>query len=222
MNQRLVKWLSWLEVVRNDVRELVKAKYTYHEILSMIDSNPHLNKKDNLFYKYLANTYATYVAIGIRRQIKCGKGSISITCLLREMRATPQILSRKYYVALYKPPAIDWADEDFNKFASADSAYIDSSFVANDLTSLRDASRRLEGFVDKRVAHWDQSGLKDIPTFYEVDLCIDLLEALYVKYHKLFHAKHIDTLFHQPPDDWKNIFLVPWLPPTEQRIGPLR
>ena len=151
MNQRLVKWLSWLEVVRNDVRELVKAKYTYHEILSMIDSNPHLNKKDNLFYKYLANTYATYVAIGIRRQIKCGKGSISITCLLREMRATPQILSRKYYVALYKPPAIDWADENFNQFASADSAYIDSSLVANDLTSLRDASRRLEGFVDKRV-----------------------------------------------------------------------
>ncbi len=222
MNPKLKKWLRWLEVVKNEVRELIKAKYTYHEILSMIDNNPLLNKQSNLFYEYLVHTYVSHVVIGVRRQIKCGKQSISIIRLLREMSASPQILSRKYYVALYKPPAIDWADENFNQFASADSAYIDSSLVANDLTSLRDASRRLEGFVDKRVAHWDQSGLKDIPTFYEVDLCIDLLEALYVKYHKLFHAKHIDTLFHQPPDDWKNIFLVPWLPPTEQRIDPLR
>jgi hypothetical protein len=220
MNPKLKKWLRWLEVVKNEVRELIKAKYTYHEILNMIDNNPLLNKQSNLFYEYLAHTYVSHVVIGVRRQIKCSKQSISIIRLLREMSTSPQILSRKYFVALYKPSTIDWANEDFNQFASSNSVYIDSSLVANDLTSLRNASRRLEGFADKHVAHRDQSGLKDPPTFNDVDSCIDLLDKLYVKYHFLFHAKLIDTLFTEPKHEWKNIFRVPWLPSTEHRIDP--
>jgi len=220
MDPKLKKWLHWLEDVKIDVRELVIAKYTYHEIINMIDGNPHLNKHGSLFYDYLARTYATYVAIGIRRQVKYSKQSISIIRLLREMSATPETLSRKYYVALYEPPSTDWADKDFNQFASPDSAYIDSSLVANDLTSLRKASKRLESFADKHVAHRDQSGLKELPTFNEVDSCINLLEKLYIKYHMLFHAVDIDTLLPESPHDWKNIFSVPWLPSTEERIDP--
>ncbi len=220
MDPKLKKWLHWLEDVKIDVRELVIAKYTYYEILNMMDNNPHLNKHGSLFYDYLAHTYATYVVIGIRRQVKYSKQGISIIRLLREISATPETLSRKYYVALYKPPSTDWADKDFNQFASPDSKYIDSGLVANDLTSLRKESKRLESFADKHVAHRDQSGLKELPTFNEVDSCINLLEKLYIKYHMLFHAVDIDTLLPEPPHDWKNIFSVPWLPSTEQRIDP--
>lgn len=222
MKQRLEKWLHWLEIIRNEVRELVKAKYTYHEIINIIDNNPHLNKQDNLFYKYLADTYTSHTVIGVRRQIKCGKGSISIACLLREICATPYVLSRKYYIALYQSPAIEWADEDFNQYASPNSKYIDSSLVNNDLISIREASKGLESFADRHVAHRDQSGLKEPPTYNEVDSCIELLEKLYIKYHKLFHAEDIDTLLPEPPHDWKNIFRVPWLPSTEQRSNPSR
>lgn len=132
------------------------------------------------------------------------------------MIAAPQASSRDYYVKLYKSSVMEGlADEDFNKFASPDSEYIDSALVADDLASLREASGRLEGFADKHTTHSDIRGLIKLSTFNDVDSCIDLLNRLYVKYHSFFHAKKIDTSFTEPKHDWKNIFSVPWLPSSE-------
>ncbi len=215
MKQKHEKWLCWLKDMKGEIRELVMAKYIYHEIINIRDNNPHLNKQDNLFFEYLAHTYTSHAVSGIRRQVKYSKQSISFARLLKEIISEPKILSRKRYVELYKPPAIDWADKDFNQFTSPGSAYINPDLVANDLTSLQESSGLPEAFADKHIAHKDQSGLKDPPTYNEVDSCIDLLEKLYIKYHMLFHAVDIDTLFLEPPHDWKNIFSVPWLPSTE-------
>lgn len=198
------------------------AKYIYHEIINIRDNNPHLNKQGNLFFEYLAHTYTSHAVSGIRRQIKPGKQSVSMARFFKEIISEPEILSRKRYVELYKPSAIDWADKDFNQFTSPGSTYINPDLVANDLTSLQESSGLLEAFADKHIAHKDQSGLKDPPTYNEVDSCIDLLEKLYIKYHMLFHAVDIDTLLLDPPHDWKNIFRVPWLPSTEQRSDPSR
>ncbi len=49
MNSKLSKWFRWLEVVRSEVRNLVMAKYTFHEIQGMIKANPRLNQYSNLF-----------------------------------------------------------------------------------------------------------------------------------------------------------------------------
>jgi len=182
--------------------------------INIRDNNPHLNKQGNLFFEYLAHTYTSHAVSGIRRQIKPGKQSVSMARFFKEIISEPEILSRKRYVELYKPD-IDWADKDFNQFTSPGSAYINPDLVANDLTSLQESSGLLEAFADKHIAHKDQSGLKDLPTYNEVDSCIDLLEKLYIKYHMLFHAEHLDTLLLKPPYDWKNIFRVPWLPSTE-------
>ena len=214
MDSRLKAWLRWLEIIKEEIRELVIAKYIYHQIMNIIDSNPRLNKQNNLFYKYLTHTYVSHVVIGIRRQIKSGKKSISIKSLFEAIISTPQVLSRKYYTGMYPPPVSDRADDHFNQLTFPNSDCIDAELVRNDLASLQKASKRLEGFADKHVAHRDQSGLKDPPTFNDVDSCIDLLDKLYGKYHKFFHAEDIDTLLIEPPHDWEKIFYVPWLPST--------
>jgi hypothetical protein len=218
MDPKLTKWLHWLEIVKGEVQDLVMAKHTFHEVQAMIRDNPHLHQNSS-FYDYLSRTYVSHVVIGVRRQIKCDDQSISIARLFEEMIATPQAFPRAYYTAKYKGSVVeDLADRDFDKFAAPGAPHIDPTLVAADLMRFRAASKRCEDFADKRVAHRDKREPKELPTFNEVDACIDLLDGLYVKYFLLFHASAMDTLLPTWQYDWKSIFRVPWLPASGEEI----
>lgn len=69
MDPKLTKWLRWLEIVKDEVLDLVKAKHTFHEVQGMIRDNPRLHQHSS-FYDYFARTYVSHVVIGVRRQIK--------------------------------------------------------------------------------------------------------------------------------------------------------
>ena len=73
------------------------------------------------------------------------------------------------------------------------------------------AAKTCEEFADKRIAHRDKREPKVIPTYDQLDDCIDLLDSLYVKYHLLFFAEGMITLYPEPQYDWKSIFYQPWL-----------
>jgi hypothetical protein len=112
MDPRLNKWLRWLEVLKGEIQELVVAKYTFHEIQGMIAANPKL-QTGNSFYRYITSTYVSHVVIGLRRQLKTDHQSISLALLLQELAQTPEVLSREYYVALYKGSVVeDFANRD--------------------------------------------------------------------------------------------------------------
>lgn len=130
-----------------------------------------------------------------------------MTRLFEEMIATPQTLTRAYYLNLYKDSVIEcFADKDFNQFAAPGAPHIDPSLVEADLNRLRAASRRCEEFADKRVAHRDKREPK------ELHACTDLLNELYVRYFLLFHACSMETLLPIYQSDWKAIFRTPWIP----------
>jgi hypothetical protein len=55
----------------------------------------------------------SHVVIGLRRQLKTDHQSISLALLLQELAQTPEVLSREYYVALYKGSVVeDFANRD--------------------------------------------------------------------------------------------------------------
>ena len=56
-----------------------------------------------------------------------------------------------------------------------------------------------------------KANLQDVPTFGELDECIKLLDKTYVKYHLLFYTEWISTLMPTYQDNWKTVFLEPWL-----------
>ncbi len=215
MDYKLQKWLHWIEIIKGEVQDLVVAKHTFHEVQGMIRDNPHLHQHSS-FYNYLARTYVSHVVIGIRRQIKCDNQSISMTRLFKEMIDSPQTLPRIYYTAKYMGSVVEsLADRDFDKFAVPGGPHIDPNLISSDRANLQAASKCCEDFADKRIAHRDTREPKELTTFNEVDACIDLLDELYVKYHLLFHAGAMDTLLPTWQYDWKTIFRVPWLPPSE-------
>ncbi|MDP1653493.1 MAG: hypothetical protein Q8L56_12310 [Rhodocyclaceae bacterium] len=220
MDQKLKKWLRWLEILKGEVQDLVVAKHIFHEVQGMIHDNPLLHQPSS-FYGYLSNTYVSHVVIGVRRQIKRDNRSISMARLFQEMIDTPQAFPRAYYTEKYKGSAKeDSANRAFDKFTAPDAPHIiNPNLVKIDLSRLQAASKCCEDFADKRVAHRDTRELKEIPTFNEVDACIDFLDELYCKYHLLFHpAYSMETLLPTWQDDWTSIFRVPWLPVNEEEI----
>ncbi len=218
MDPKLTKWLRWLEIIKNEVQDLVMAKHIFHEVQRMISDNPLLHQ-NNSFYDYLSRTYVSHVVIGVRRQIKCDDQCISMVHLFDEMIASPQAFPRTDYTAQYKGSVVEnFANKDFDRFATPGAPHIDPTLVAADLKRLQVASKRCEDFADKRVAHRDKREPKELPTFNEVDACIDLLDELYVKYALLFHASAMGTLLPTWQYDWKSIFRVPWLPTSEEEI----
>lgn len=168
--------------------DLVTNRRSFSEIWTIVNLNPKL-QKPNSFYKLLDDTYAAYGISAVRRQIKPQKDSISFVGLLKKIIVTPEVLTRNRFVDLYPANMKDIANNIFDKeFATQCMNHIDPKIVQCDLDRLESHGIKLEDFADRRIAHHDKCAPQHIPTFLELDACIDCLEELTQKYWLLFKA----------------------------------
>jgi len=212
MDQRFEKWERWLEAIREEVMDLVRSKHIFWKLGDIVKNNPKI-QKPNSFYKFAGETYFAYAVMGIRRQIRPHKDSISFVGLLQEIIETPCVLSRERFVALYEKDAQFEANHDFAKFAREDTDYINPNLVHQDLSKLKKLGNKVEEFADRQIAHYDKRPAKKVPSFGELDDCIDFLGELTEKYWLLFKAETIDLLAMPIVDHWEEIFRQPWIPP---------
>ncbi len=234
-SQKLGKWLRWMETIHDEILILVQDANMFWEVQGIIRGNPRI-QKPNAFYGYLARTYLSHALVGLRRQIKLQKDSISFVGLLDEIAKNPEELSRNYFdsrcscsdgpdlcqvVGKTGLEEVGIADSsqlkarikmnDFAPYADASGAHVCPEMVEDDRARLESAVKTHEEFADKRIAHSDKHAPTIIPTFEELDACIKLLDRTYVKYHFLFHAESMDTLMPTYQYEWKSIFCEPWL-----------
>lgn len=210
-NSRFNKWNKWLELIYKEITDLSVKRYIFWEVQEIIKNNQKI-QKPSAFYEFLGNCYVSSAVMTIRRQVKFGKGSISFARLLQEICDTPEVLSRDRYVALYKGSGSEcFADRDFDKFAGKGKENVDSLLVKFDLEKFRKKANGCEKYADKRIAHFDKKMPKRVPTFDELDTCIDLLESLIKKYYQLFRGGSLVSVLPTFQYDWKQIFREPWL-----------
>jgi hypothetical protein len=96
MDPKLKKWVNWLKVIEAEVISLVEAKDIFWSLQEMINNNIKI-KKPSRFYNYMGNTYQAFILMGIRRQVKIDKQSISFARLLSEIERYPEKISRLFY-----------------------------------------------------------------------------------------------------------------------------
>ena len=234
---KLKKWLHWMEVIHNEISGLLRDASMFREVQDIIRANPRIHKPSD-FYRYLGRTYLSHALAGLRRQIKPNTDSISFIGLLNDIASNPEHLSQSFYRSLCSNP--DGPDiyqiesegktrlaeagisdssqlkklinmNDFAKYADASGTHVCPQMVKTDRDNLKSAVEACEGYADKRIAHWDKDEPVDVPTFGELDECIKLLDKTYVKYHLLFYAEGMSTLMPTYQDNWKTVFLEPWL-----------
>ena len=194
-----------------EIRSLSVNRNIFWEVQNVIKNNPKIQKPSS-FYEFLGSTYVISALMGVRRQIKINKDSISFAKLLKEIFDTPEILSRDRFVALYKGSAVEHlANRHFDKFAGKVGSHVDPDLIRLNLEELNIKARKCEKFADQRIAHFDKRASKNIPTFKDLDDCIDFLEELIKMCYLLFRAISLTSILPVYQYDWKAIFREPWL-----------
>jgi hypothetical protein len=211
VDSKLQKWLRWFGVIEKDIQQLLIQQHIFWKVQDIIRDNKDI-QRPSAFYDYLGQTYIAYIAIGIRRQVKSDRDSISFSRLLKEIMATPSVLSREFYKSPYCK-VLHLADGDFDQFVGENRNHVAPEMVSNDWGTLRSVAEKIEAFADKRIAHRDVKPPRNLPTFNEVDECLDTLDRLAVKYIQLFRGDAQSSLMPTFQYDWMEIFRVPWLPP---------
>lgn len=212
-NELFKQWDEWLKIIYTDIQELVIRRHIFWEVQKIIRAN-HRIQKSSSFYTWMGSVYAAAASIGIRRQIDERKDVISFYRLLFEIRRKPEVLSRKRYVSLYSEPEIRArvADRHFDRFAGRGKPHVDPRIVGKDITDLTAITSKIKDYANERVAHIGKKGPKIVPTYKDLDECIDVMENLLIKYWALFHAEAIKNLLPTWQYDWKEIFRTPWIP----------
>lgn len=209
IQNRFNKWNSWLDKIENEVTRLVENRYIFWEVQKIIKNNPKI-QKPSAFYEWLGNVYATSAVIGIRRQIDERKDVITLARLLHEIMDTPQVITRRRFISLYKNFPQDIAHKEFDRLAGR-GGYVDPAIVREDLRKLRDKSKELKKYANRRIAHFDRSAYRHPLTFREINQCLNFMEKLVIKYIRLFRAAGYESLVPVFTYDWKKIFKYPWI-----------
>lgn len=210
MKQKIEKWDRWLNKIEEEVTWLLVAKDIFWEVQYIVSSNPSIQKSSSL-YSFLATGYANSCLMGVRRLTKESRNSISFMGLLRDIHDNYELLSKAYFVSLYRDEMKDIASEEFDQCPWTESGFINSVLVKGDMDRLFETTNRCIEYTDKGVAHIDRRGIEAIPTFSELDECIDFLEELLKKYTYLMKAIDNDSFLPVYQYDWKEIFYVPWI-----------
>jgi len=239
MSDKLEKWIKCFKVICCDVSILATDRYIFYSLHKMISSNSDLHKP-SYYYDYLSYTYGTYAQVAIRRQLKGNKflsnghinphyckrnrnrNEISLARLLSEIHDTPEVLSKSYYISISKSPLLETTpicmelrkkvlQKDFANLYGGHDKHIAPEMVMVDLIALSTMSSNIECFVDKRLAHRDTHELDHLPTYYEINGCITLLNKLCCKYLGIFSAESYDTLEKNMQHNWTQIFTIPWI-----------
>ena len=216
MDQKFEKWQKWInEIYEEEVVPLVEHQQIYGKVRDIIRANSEI-QKPNEFYRFLENTYVGSGIMGVRRQIRPHKDSISLAGLLEDIRDNPSVMSRERFVKEYRPGMPSDATRIFDqRFSGSCTNHIDPLIVQQDLNGLNTHGYKVEEFADKRIAHRDKKQ-PIIPTFGELDACIDFLKKLVINYYFLLKAGDCENQFVPPfitEIDMEVIFRVPWIRP---------
>jgi len=212
MDNRFNKWNRWLDTIYSEITNLSRYRNIFWEVQKIIEDNQKIQKPSS-FYEFLGHSYVAYTLMGIRKQVKIHKDSISFARLLKEIIETPEVLSRTRFVNRYKGSAIEHhANKDFDQFSGNVISHVDPSVVKKDLENLMKKAKCLEEYADKRIAHLDKKSPKTIPTYKDADDCIDFLEELMKRYFLLIRGEALSDILPSYLYDWKAIFKCPWIP----------
>jgi len=215
-DSRVQKWQRWLEdSIRNEVLSLHWHRLIYREVGEIVEANPDL--PPSTFFTFVGQTYLATQAVTVRRQAETKPQVISLGRLMKEMASDSGRLTRRLYVSMYDEHIRDLADPDFDRLAGAGADHVPASRIEADLTALRQVTRTISDWVDRHVAHVDQTPLQSFPTFNDLNVAIDAIGAAFNKCSGILKASSWATLEPVAQHNWLAVFHVPWVSEGQHR-----
>lgn len=236
------KWTEWIDIIHKDVSDLVIGRHVFWEVQGIIKANPKIQKPNSFYgwmgmtyaawgpmavrrqldddrrsislRRMLAEmiekpqvlSRSRYVSIYAIRLI--GEGSQNASVPSPE----PQNETQGGAYVLSRSEAECIASKSFDQYAGQEQNYIPKCKIERDINELLNKTQAVERFATKKVAHLDERPPAALPTFDELDACVDLLEKLVLKYEMILKTSAPQTLLPTWQYDWKEIFYEPWIP----------
>jgi hypothetical protein len=74
----------------------------------------------------------------------------------------------------------------------------------------------LRKYLNSYIAHRNRHPMRRLPTFDDLDRCIDLLEQLLTEYTLIIEQAALGDVVPTIQYDWQAPFRVAWIPPNPQ------
>jgi hypothetical protein len=170
---------------------------------------------------WIAEIYEDSILMAVRRQIDIDVRSISLARLLKEIIGCPHVLSRERFVAQvvthYSSKSEGAAHSEFDRLVGPGADHINPDTVRAELADLKERTKGLKDYTNKRVAHFDAKWPKDSPIVLEIHEVLDRLHALRAKYMELLRwERYAEPPLAEPQlhdeETWKSVFREPWIP----------
>jgi hypothetical protein len=216
-DSKIAKWQSWLDNrIRPDLVTVYAYRDTFNEVVRIAADNEQL--PDSYFWDFLRGTYATSLAVAVRRQADVDPRTITLARLLTEIASDAPRLTREFWVGMWEPGprpiGLTVAENAFaEQWAGNMGDHLDPAIPNADLADLRSKTDAVTRYVDQHVAHSDAKPRSAIPTFADLDAAVDCLGYLFQKYGNLLTASMYPGLVPVHQDDWLAIFRQPWIRP---------
>lgn len=205
-----LRWRRWFGHIRDAVTEMALGRYVYREVTAMIDANP-ATKVPSAFYDWMRRVYVNDLTIAIRRLVDRDRRTLSFVRLMKEIEDHPEVITRRRFIREYPPELKDAGHHDFEQFARPGAQQIDPAVIRRHQRELIAAQRRLRQFVNSYVAHRSRYPMRHLPTYAELDACVDLLERLTRDYVLLLEQAGLAEVVPVIQYDWKQPFRVAWI-----------
>jgi len=128
------------------------------------------------------------------------------------MAKQPEIVSREYYIGLYKNTPTRVANKHYDKLVGEGAAHPSKAYFNKDTTDLNIFTKTLKNYVDKHVAHIDPNKqLTALPTWKDLNDATLKVEEYIKKYCSLIKAEGWVQLTPTIQEPWKAIFDIPWV-----------
>jgi len=204
------RWRRWFAEVKDQILDIHHRRHVYREVMAMVDANSAL-QVPSAFYGWMRIAYINDMTVAIRRLVDWNKRSISFVKLIEEIADHPEVITRRRFVARYQGWLRGAGHRDFELFASPAAKRIHRRVIERHRRELVVAQRRLRQFVNRHAAHRDRTPMRRLPTYAELDDCIDLLGRLAKDYSLLLEQAALIEVVPIIQGDWKAPFRVPWI-----------
>ncbi len=220
----------WLEAIHKEVIQLHLRRKIRYEFLALLAAHETDagRQPDTIFAATFNRMYVDSTVMAIRRQADSNPRTLSLYCLLKQLKQYCEQFTREAYVERWLRKLgldlnsdndrirdeatyhLQQANHSFDQFTDNPGAsHLEDSGLATDQKELRKKTKKIKTYANKQVAHHDRIPPNEIPTYGEVDAAIDCLGELLQKYNLLLDQSQLFEVTPYIQGDWKAPFRRP-------------
>ncbi len=204
------KWKKHMQEIFDDVSQMVENRHVFYKLRNLLE--PNIVIAYNIFFDHYVVNYVSSITSSVRRQIDTKTEHGGLMKLLENIEKKPEIITREFFLKPFAPLLIKEGGRIWKEKYGGDD-YLSKKVIRLDIFRLKEVTKKLKNFVDKRVAHKDKHDEKYDMNYSQLDSCVDILEELTIKYYSLIVStgSGIPSLLATNIDGWEKIFYEPWI-----------